>query len=132
MSIVRQTSLGGNPNVVLQNVACDSSVYIGAWVRMDGTGTAFNAIASSSATANIIGICESKSSATLCNIRVGGVSLALYAGLDPTKDYFLSPSVAGGMQTTPPSASGQVMIKLGQPFSATQFLPLKGPLVIRS
>jgi hypothetical protein len=119
----------GSPNVILTNVACDPTVYVGAWVRMDGTGTAYNALADSMANSNVIGLCEAKVTSTLCNIRVSGISEAIYTGLDVTKNYYLSPTVAGGHQTTAPSVTGQIRLALGQPFSAIEMFPFKGERV---
>ena len=121
----------GSANVVIVNVPCLSSVYVGAAVRMDSGGTAQNAIADSLANANVIGIVESKDGLNLCNIRVLGVSASIFAGLDVTKEYFLSDSVAGQITTTSPTTTGHVMLKLGQPFSATEFLVNKGQQVVR-
>lgn len=121
----------GSGNVVLANVPCEASVYVGAAVIMQNSGTAKNAIADSLANSNIIGIVESKPTTTTCNIRVLGVSEPIYSSLDVTKEYYLSDSVAGEITTAIPTASGSVMIKVGQPFSATEFLMIKGQPVVR-
>lgn len=118
-------------NIVLTNVTCDASVYQGAAVRMTGAGTAVNAIADSIANSNVIGIVESKPSSTLCNIRVLGVTSTIFTGLDVTKEYYLSDTIAGEINTTVPTTTGHVKIKLGQPFSATEFLVLKGEAIVR-
>lgn len=127
------TYLGpSSPNVIIDNVTCLSSVYIGALVKMNGSGVAENAQADVVANSNVIGVCEAKASSTICTIRVCGVTTAIYAGLDPTKEYFLSDTVAGGITTTPPTSSGNVVLKIGQPFSATEMLVLKGTRLVRS
>jgi len=108
-------------------------VAVGNAVRMNSGGTAINALADSTANANVIGVVESKSTSVLCNIRVLGVTEgAIFAGLDVTKKYFLSDSVAGTMVTTPPTASGSVILKIGQPFSATALLVLVGEGIVRA
>ncbi len=116
----------GGANVVLLNVPCASSVYVGAAVRMNVGGTAINAIADNLENSNIIGIVELKQSLNVCNIRVLGVSENLFSGLDVTKEYYLSDSVAGQITTTIPTASGSVVLRVGQPFSETDFLVNKG------
>lgn len=128
--LVDPSQIGG-ANVVLTNVPCLASVYVGAAVRMDSGGTAQNAIADSIANSNVIGIVENKPSSTTCNIRVLGVSDAIFAGLDVTKEYYLSDAVAGELSTSIPTASGSVVLRVGQPFSATEFLMNKGQQVVR-
>lgn len=118
--------------VVLKNVPCASSVYIGAAVRMSG-GTAINAIADSLINSNIIGIVESKPSINQCNIRVAGLTEGnIFSGLDETREYFLSDSLAGGLTTTPPSASGSILLRVGQPYDSQTLLCIKGQRVVRS
>jgi len=118
-------------NVVIEDVPCNSSVYVGAVVRMS-SGTAINAIADSVINSNMIGVCESKSSSVLCNVRVLGISLAIFSGLDETKEYFLSDTVEGGITTTIPTTSGHVVLKIGQPYSTTEMLILKGQRSVRA
>lgn len=118
-------------NVVLRDVPCDATVFVGAAVKMVA-GTAFNALADSLTNSNVIGIAEVKVSATVCHIRVLGVSPAIYSGLDETKEYFLSDTVAGQITTTAPSTSGHIILRVGQPFSGTKLLVLKGIRIERA
>lgn len=118
-------------NAVLYNIACDATVYVGAAVILNSSGIALNALANNIATSNVLGIVESKNNIVSCNVRVSGISEEIYAGLDVTKEYYLSDTIAGGIQTTVPTNSGYVKIKLGQPASATKFFFLKGEPVIR-
>lgn len=120
-----------NANVVIDNVSCDSTVYAGAAVYMDATGTAYNAIATSLSTSNVLGIVESKASPTECAIRVLGVSGGLYTSLDTTKEYFLSDSTAGLISVVVPTASGSVVLKIGQPYSSSEMMILKGTRTVR-
>jgi len=120
-------------DLLISNVPCDASVYLGAAVRMDSAGTLFNAIATSLSTSNVIGIVESKSSSVLCAVRVLGVTPAIFSGLDVLQEYFLSDVTAGLITTTPVLAiSGHVVLSLGQPFSATRFLTKKGTAIIKA
>lgn len=128
--LVAVDSIGG-ANVVIQNVTCDNSVYVGAAVRIDALGTAYNALADSIANSNVMGIVESKSSATVCNIRVLGVTDAIFSGLDVTKEYYLSAVTEGLITTSVPTVTGHVKLKLGQPRSATEFLVTKGERTVR-
>ena len=123
---------GALANVVLIGVTCDSSVYVKAAVKMNVSGVAFNALADSEANSNVIGLCVKKLSTTKCNIRVLGVTAPLFTGLDPTKTYFLSDTVEGEITTVVPTASGHVVLPLGQPFSGTEFFIKKEIRQVRS
>lgn len=129
MAFIGQTTIDFSqfpPNTVLQPVDCDASVYVGAWVRMTSLGIAVNALADSIVNSNVIGVCEAKLSATSCVVRFLGQTSDIFSGLDVTKEYFLSDTVAGDMTTTPPTASTHIVLKVGQPFSALSFVVLKG------
>jgi hypothetical protein len=113
-------------NIVLTNVPCESSVYIGAAVFMQSNGIAKNAIATSLTESNIIGIVEAKPGLNVCNIRVLGVTPDIFTGLDVSLEYFLSDTIPGGLQTSVPTTSGHVVLRVGQPFSDKSLLVLKG------
>lgn len=109
-------------DLVLRNVDCDSSVYVGAAVRTDSLGVIYNALADSSTNSNVVGIVESKASSILCDVRVLGITLEIFLGLDVTKEYFLSAITPGLITTTIPTTSGHMVVNLGKPWSATEFL----------
>ena len=90
-----------------------------------------NAIATSINTSNVLGFVESKTSPTLCNVRVSGRTGENFSGLDVTKDYYLSASNAGEIDTVVPTTAGHVKIRLGQPITSTRFVYLKGEPVVR-
>jgi len=116
---------------VLKDIPCLASVAIGEAVRMV-SGTAEEAIATSAAGANVMGVVQAKSSSVLCDIRVSGVTSSIFAGLDDTKAYFLSDITAGLLTTTPPTAAGSVIIRVGNPFDGTKMLVNKGIRIKRS
>lgn len=119
--------------LVLPDVDCVASVYVGAVVYMNASGVANNAIATSEATSNIIGIVEAKSSSVRCAIRVLGVTGSIFSSLDPTKEYYLSHTAPGEITTVvPPGVTGYVVIKVGQPYSSDELLVLKGQRVVRT
>lgn len=120
----------GTTGILLIDVPCETSVFVGAAVRM-GAGVAINALADDRATSNVIGIVESKSSATLCVVRVSGLTDALFTGLDETKNYFLSDTVAGEITTSAPTATGHVLVRIGQPFNSTNLVVTKGEITVR-
>lgn len=130
-STVPASGGGSTTGIILENVPCDATVFVGAAVYMDG-GTAKNALADDRATSNVVGLVESKQSATVCTVRVSGLTIAMFVGLDETKNYYLSDTVPGEIQTTPPTAAGHVLVRVGQPFSATEFVVNKGVITIRN
>ena len=118
-------------HTVLTDIPVDPTVGVGDWVRME-SGVAVRALADSRVHANVIGVCEFKAGAAIGNIRVLGVTDSIFAGLDETLEYYLSDVNPGKMVTVPPSASGTVVIKVGQPYDATKFLVLKGIRFVKS
>lgn len=108
---------------LLQSVPCLAATAVGDWVRMNGA-TAEKAQADTETNADVIGLVEAKPTATTATIRISGRSSAIFVGLDPTKDYFLSAAASGAMvsETSTPAAAGNVVLGLGKPFSATQFI----------
>lgn len=122
---------GDLSNALLIDIPCDATVYIGAVVRISA-GIVYNALADSVSNSNVIGIVEAKSSSTICTVRVSGITENIFSGLDDTKVYYLSSTVAGLITVTPPSATGEVMIRLGVPYTATSLVIDKGTRVIRA
>lgn len=120
-------------NGLINDQACDSSVAVGDWVYIDASFIAQKAIATSEATSNVIGVVEAKTSSTLCDIRVVGITGAIFSSLDPTAIYFLSSSSAGLMTTVPPSSgTGYVIVYLGEPTTDMKFSVNIKTRIIRS
>jgi hypothetical protein len=105
----------------IRTVDCDSSVYVGAWVYLDSSNIAQNALADTPSNSLVIGVVEAKLSSTECIIKMFGITDEIFTGLDVTKWYYLSPTVAGGMTTTVPTGGGHILLVLGQPFTSTEF-----------
>lgn len=105
---------------VKQNITCDASVAVGDVVRMNGA-TAVKAIATSFLGSSVVGIVTSKPTGTTCDITVCGPITSILTGLDVTKQYFLSDSTAGALVTTPPTTSGNYVIRLGNAINSTTF-----------
>lgn len=107
---------------LIASLTCDAGVAVGEWVRVDASGVIQQAQADTIANAHVFGVVESKATSTTCTVRVAGISSALFSSLDETTEYFLSPTTAGAMQTTPPGmGSGYVAISLGKPATETKF-----------
>jgi len=118
---------------ILPGVAVDATVFIGSVVRMSG-GTFVNAIATSKALSFVFGICVAKSSSTVGDILLpGGLTSAIYTGLDTTKEYFLSDSVAEEIAVPPvPTVAGRVVWLIGKPYTSDRLLFKPVLRVVRS
>ena len=143
----------GSGTELIVDIPCETDVYVRAWVRLDKTSeveammadwtslfdvytlsyttyaaVAKNAVGDGIDNSNVLGLVESKSSSTLCTVRIAGLSAALFISLDAEDEYYLSPTVPGAMVGSGeyPTEVGQVILKLGQPFSRTQFIVQKG------
>jgi len=152
-------SSGGSTAEVLENIPCESDVYVGAAVIMEEDNpteitmsawpnlsillvmaaytydsVAVNALADGIENSNVIGIVESKSSPTLCDIRIAGVSPENYLGLDLSEEYYLSDIDPGRIVTilNAPSTPGTVLVKIGQPYSSTRLFYSRGERVLRA
>lgn len=126
---VRRDDAGGN--VVLENVPCEALALVSHAVRMSG-GIAIRSIANNATNGNVIGVIESKPTTTTANIRILGLSSSIFTGLTENADYYLSDTVAGELTLTAPTASGSVVIRVGQAFSATELIVLKGIRIVRT
>ena len=130
-SPLRPQAIASAASLVLTNVPCEAAALLGHAVRMSA-GTAVRAYADDYDNANSIGVIERKITATLCDIRVLGVTPAIYAGLNETKEYFLSDTVQGEVTVVAPTVSGSVVVRIGQPYDSQRLLVIKGVRVVRS
>ena len=119
--------------IVLENIECDPSVFVGSAVRLDGS-VAVNALADSLLNSNVLGLVEYKASSTLCSVRISGVSGSFYSGLDVTKEYYLSDTLAGTVvpSESAPTAIGAVRVRVGQPLNLTQMIYSRGGRQVNS
>lgn len=106
---------------VATDLTCDSSVYVGAVVRLNGT-TVVNALANNGTNSRVIGICVAKASSTICTVQFCGFTDTIFTGLSPNTNYFLSESTLGGITTTPPTGSGEIVIHIGRTLNSTQLV----------
>ena len=117
--------------LIIHDVPCEASVYVGSAVFMQSNGIAKNALANDWNTSNVLGFVESKANSLTCTIKVIGLTTDLFGSLDVTQEYYLSDSVAGGISTSAPTTSGHIKLKLGQPFSVSRLVIMKGERLIR-
>lgn len=121
----------GNGNIVLEQIPCEALALPGHAVRMSG-GIAVRAQADNATNGNLLGIIEQKYNSTLCDVRVVGVSGSIYTGLTENAEYFLSDTTPGELTLTAPTAPGTVILRVGQAFSATELMVLKGIRIVRN
>lgn len=130
---VTAAPVAAGPNVVLYSVPCDSTVIVTDAVKMVG-GVAFKATADSVANSNVIGIVQKKITPTLCDIRVSGVTPSIFSGLDESEEYVLSATTSGEVikQSVATYSTGNIVLRVGQPYSATELLVIKGVRIIKA
>lgn len=117
-------------NSVISGITVDPSVVVGDCVRILG-GIAYPAQADSLENSNVLGIVEQIDGLT-AQVRVAGVTLPIFSGLEEDKEYFLSDQVAGGLQDVPPTAPGSVLLRIGQPYDSERLFLLKGERTVRA
>ena len=108
------------------------AVTIGSPVYVKANGNVDKASAAASGSRKVLGLVKDASIAASASgyIQTDGVLSATTAewaavtgdtgGLTPGADYFLS-TTAGKLTTTPPSGSGQYVMKVGMAISTTEF-----------
>ena len=103
--------------MLVKNVACDASVFVGAVVRVQGS-ICVNAQADNFANSRAVGVVIAKPTATTANVILGGTTTEVFTGLDTSKDYFLSESTPGQIQAgTYPDNTDEVILFIGRPLS---------------
>lgn len=119
-------------NQTTENSGSDiSGVYTSAAtitqaVRISGSNTAVAAQANSAANATIGFVKESD--AGLAIVAYAG-ELPGFVGLVPGTSYYLSPTVAGGITSTPPASEGQIIQCVGYAKNATTLVIRLEPIV---
>jgi len=126
--------------VQLQNANAGAMV-IGNAVYVKPDGTADLAQANSQATTDVLGLVKdvTVASAATGNVILDGVLTATTdqwdavagttGGLTPGAVYFLDPATPGKLTSTPPSAAGQFVVRVGKALSSTKLnLTLTAPI----
>ena len=116
--------------LLLKNLECSPSTYVGAAVRFQG-GIVTPALADSIENSNVLGIVE-EIFGNLAIVRTDGVSRSIYSGLDESREYFLSDTIPGGLTVDVPVTPGHIALKIGTPVGNDRFYVQKGVRVIRS
>lgn len=124
-------TINAKDSSVLESIACDASVSVGDVVRISG-GTVVTAQADSLGNSQFVGIVEAKATSVLCDVRVSGVSPAIYAGLTIGAAYFLDPTTPGAITTSPPTGSSEVVVRVGHSIAADRLALAKGIPLVRS
>ena len=109
---------GPNPDNILFDQACNTNVAIGDIVRID-SGTVEKAQGNTYDNSLVLGICVDKPDTDVCDVMITGPTEDTFTGLDAGKLYYLSATVAGELVDTPPTGSGEYVIRLGKAYSTT-------------
>lgn len=155
--IVTEVDVQEGSTPVLSSFSCEASVYVGAAVRIDRTSPgdipmsdwtslallfsmedvdytviAKNALADSEANSLVAGIVIAKSSPTLCDISLPGLTTAIFFSLDVLEEYYLSDVYPGALVklADAPSASGTVKVKVGRAVDTSRLLVVAGDRII--
>jgi len=118
------TVTGGGGSTEDFAATCLVGASVGQIVYLTGAaGPAVDAAlaAHPSSTYPAIGFISLKMSPTTCTVQTDG-ELAVFAGLTPGAIYYVDPVTPGAITSTPPSASGHVVQKVGQAKDATTIL----------
>jgi hypothetical protein len=130
-SLIADIGTAGYPSIA--GVPCGVGVFEGMPVYVDNLGDLQPANSSSISTSHVIGVVfEEIDSFGNCNIKTVG-PVGGYVGLTIGQKYYLSTTVPGGLQSTPPTGSGEVVKLIGTAInSTTLFVNTTQPLVVRS
>jgi len=97
---------------------CDASVSVGSVVRASVSGIV-KALADTADNSRWVGVCVAKPTSTTCNIRLSG-AVDAFTGLDVTKTYSLSKTIAGGIEET--NATVGISMFIGTPLNSTTLI----------
>lgn len=111
------------PNIeVLENLwNCPAGVSVLDAVYQTGSDSVDQAKADVVATMPAVGIVLSKPSATTCIISRSGI-VPSFVGLSVDNYYYVSPTTAGAITTTPPNTSGHVVQQVGYSKTSTDLV----------
>jgi len=130
-SIIGQTSLFSLDRTITGEIACNASVQVLDWVRLQ-SGVIVRGQADNFTNSLVIGLVIAKPTATTCIVQTAGVTENIFVTLDLTKLYFLDPSTAGAMTTTVPTGAGEIVLQLGRAVSTQQFVIIQGQRMRRA
>lgn len=116
-------SLSGNIGLTALTNGDAATALIGEIMYISAADTVIKAKANASGTTDAAFFANSASTAAAAvgDFQSSGV-LAGLSGLTAGATYYLSAATAGAMTTTPPSSTGQYVVRLGKALSTTEFL----------
>jgi len=96
----------------------------------DGQVGKATAASGSSEAASVVGFADSAVGSSN-TVKVVVIGIKTLSGLDAGDLYYLSPSTAGAMTTTPPSGSGQAVTRLGEAATTADFsIQIEPPILL--
>ena len=105
----------------VEKVVCSSGVNLGDAVYVSGPNTVARAIALDLSTSLVVGFVVDKDSSTECSIAINGLIIN-FPGITPNTQYFLSRNVEGAISLTPPTISGDILVRIGVGWATDKFL----------
>lgn len=116
---IAATATSSQKTIDSTNFVADASVAIRDVVYISASGAVSPADASAEATARVVGFATNAAApAAAVNVQMDGV-LSGFTGLTVGSQYFLS-ETAGQVTTTPPTASGSVVVACGYGLTTTK------------
>ena len=125
------TPVTQNANATI-DAECEAAAQVGDAVRVNSSGLVVRAIANAYETSLVLGVVEQKISETFARVRLSGVTDEIFSGLPEATVFFLSATTPGALESTSPTESGQVAIKVGQSFGANKILVQVGDRIRRA
>ena len=96
----------------------------------DGQVGKATAASGSSEAASVVGFADSAVGSSN-TVKVVVIGIKTLSGLDAGDLYYLSPSTAGAITTTPPSGSGQAVTRLGEAATTADFsIQIEPPILL--
>lgn len=119
--------------LMLRNMLCDPTVFVGAALYMTAAGVLTNTLATTASilTSRFIGFCEEKVDISHAHVTIFGETDDIFIGLTPGSLYYLSPTSPGDILAVRPVAP-YISLDVGIATSSTRIVVQKGLQIIRS
>jgi len=120
LGILADSTYNGQ-GTTITGVECSPTVQLGDAVYSAGNNIVSQALATDLSTSLVVGFVVDKDSETECSIAIDGLIIN-FPGITPNTQYFLSRNVPGAISTIPPTASGDILVRIGVGWDTDKFL----------